>query len=157
MWPVTFYKRIPSIPPLPEVEAQLASTVCAGESPAQPIPSRSLSRRAKARGDVSAGCSRVESLLDRNAVNEEVEREAVGSEGDAREGALEASPWERGACRRARVRGENGIREGAQQVGTVRGLGGMKGNIDRGRRRWLAERSNEAVVKVIAKATANRS
>ena len=79
MWPVTFYKRIPSIPPLSEVEAQLASTVCAGESPAQPIPSRSLSRRAKARGDVSAGCSRVESLLGGNVIKEGVERETVGS------------------------------------------------------------------------------
>ncbi len=49
------------------------------------------------------------------------------------------------------------MREGAQHAGTVRGLGGMKGNIDRGKSRWLAERSNEAVVKVIAKATANRS
>ena len=63
MWPVTIYKRIPSIPPLSKVEAQLASTNCAGESPAQLIPSRSLSRRAKARKDVSAGCSCVESLL----------------------------------------------------------------------------------------------
>ena len=70
MWPVTVYTRIPSIPPPSEVEAQLASTSCAGESPAQPVPSRSLSRRAGARKDVSAGCSRVESLLGKSVVGE---------------------------------------------------------------------------------------
>jgi hypothetical protein len=58
-------------------------------------------------------------------------------------------------CRR--VRGEKGIREGAQQVGTARGLGGMKGNKDRGKRRRLAERIREAVVNVIANATAKRN
>ena len=50
-----------------------------------------------------------------------------------------------------------GKKEGAQHSGTVRGLGGIKGRKERGRRRQLAERNNAAVVKVIAKATANLS
>jgi hypothetical protein len=48
-------------------------------------------------------------------------------------------------------------REGAQQGGTGKGLGGIKGRREDGRRRKLAERRREAVVKVIAKATAKRS
>ena len=47
--------------------------------------------------------------------------------------------------------------KGAQQSGTVRGFGATKGIKERGKRRWLADRSNAAVVKVIAKATANLS
>ena len=47
--------------------------------------------------------------------------------------------------------------EGAQHTGTVSGFGGTKGSKDRGSMRWLADRINEAVVKVIAKATAKRS
>ena len=47
--------------------------------------------------------------------------------------------------------------EGAQQRGTVRGFGATKGIKERGKRRWLADRSNAAVVKVMAKATANLS
>ncbi len=47
--------------------------------------------------------------------------------------------------------------EGAQHLGNVRGLGGRKGCRDRGRRRKEAERKSEAVVKVMAKATANFS
>ena len=47
--------------------------------------------------------------------------------------------------------------KGAQQSGTGRGFGAAKGNKERGRRRWLAERSSAAVVKVMAKATANLS
>ncbi len=47
--------------------------------------------------------------------------------------------------------------KGAQQSGTVRGFGATKGIKERGKRRWLAYRSNAAVVKVIAKATANLS
>jgi hypothetical protein len=55
------------------------------------------------------------------------------------------------------VRGENGIRGGVQQVGTARDLGGMKGSRERGTRRKLAERIRDAVVKVIANATAKRN
>jgi hypothetical protein len=55
------------------------------------------------------------------------------------------------------VREESGVREGAQLMGTVKGLGGMKGKMDRGRRRKLAERIRDAVVKVMANATAKRS
>ncbi len=47
--------------------------------------------------------------------------------------------------------------EGAQHAGTVSGFGGTKGSKDRGSKRWLADRNSEAVVKVIAKATAKRS
>jgi hypothetical protein len=47
--------------------------------------------------------------------------------------------------------------DGAQHGGTVRGFGAINGSREWGRRRWLAERSNSAVVKVIAKATANLS
>ena len=58
---------------------------------------------------------------------------------------------------RVEDRMEVGGRKGAQHNGTVSGFGAANGRVDRGRRRWLAERSNEAVVKVIAKATANLS
>ena len=44
-----------------------------------------------------------------------------------------------------------GARKGAQHSGTVRGFGAANGRVDRGRRRYPAERSNDAVVKVIAK------
>ncbi len=47
--------------------------------------------------------------------------------------------------------------KGAQHNGTVRGLGAANGSKERGKRRWLAERSSSAVVKVIANATANFS
>ena len=47
--------------------------------------------------------------------------------------------------------------DGAQHVGTVRGLGGMKATSDLGSNLWLADRRSEAVVNVIAKETANRS
>jgi hypothetical protein len=47
--------------------------------------------------------------------------------------------------------------EGAQHIGTVRGFGATKASKERGRRRWLAERINAAVVNVIAKETANLS
>ncbi len=56
-----------------------------------------------------------------------------------------------------RARRARGGMEGAQQAGTVSGFGGIKGNKERGSSRWLADRSNAAVVKVIAKATAKRS
>jgi hypothetical protein len=54
-------------------------------------------------------------------------------------------------------RREDANREGAQHVGTGMGLGGMRGKRVPGNRRKLAARRNEAVVKVIAKATAKRS
>ena len=98
MWHVTIYTRIPSIPPLPEVEARLARANCAGKSPAQLIPSRSLSRRAKAREDVSAGCSRVEVSVVQDVASEEARRGNMGKES-----------------------------VGAQHVGTGMGLGGIKG------------------------------
>lgn len=47
--------------------------------------------------------------------------------------------------------------KGAQHGGTVRGFGGINGDKERGKRRWLAERNSSAVAKVIAKATANLS
>ena len=47
--------------------------------------------------------------------------------------------------------------EGAQHAGTVSGFGGTKGSSERGSMRWLADFSSEAVVKVIANATAKRS
>jgi hypothetical protein len=128
MWPVTFYKRIPSVPPLSEVEAQLASMNCAGVSPAQFIPSRSLSRRAKTHKDVSAGCSRVELSLMQDVTSEEAGRGNMGKDS-----------------------------VGAQHVGTGMGLGGRKGISVQGNNRELAARSKVAVVKVIANATANRS
>jgi hypothetical protein len=46
---------------------------------------------------------------------------------------------------------------GAQHAGTVRGFGGIKADKDCGSSRWLADRSSEAVVNVMAKATAKRS
>ena len=98
MWHVTIYTRIPSIPPLPEVEARLARANCAGKSPAELVPSRSLSRRAKAREDVSADCSRVEVLVVQDVISEEAGRGNMGKES-----------------------------VGAQHVGTGMGLGGIKG------------------------------
>jgi hypothetical protein len=50
-----------------------------------------------------------------------------------------------------------GEMKGAQHGGTVKGLGATNGSRERGKRRWLAERSSSAVVKVIANATANLS
>ena len=47
--------------------------------------------------------------------------------------------------------------EGAHEAGTVSGLGGTKGRMDRGRSRWLADLINAAVVNVIANETAKRS
>lgn len=47
--------------------------------------------------------------------------------------------------------------KGAQHGGTVKGFGAIKGRIERGKRRRLAERSSMAVVKVMAKATENLS
>ena len=77
---------------------------------------------------MSAGCSRVESWLGGGVINEEIEREEVG------EGSI-----------------------GAQHVGTGVGLGGTNGKNVRGSSRKLAARIREAVVKVIANATAKRS
>lgn len=48
-------------------------------------------------------------------------------------------------------------REGAQHAGTGMDLGGTKGKREQGSSRKLAARSNEAVVKVMANATAKRS
>ncbi len=74
-------------------------------------------------------------------------------ESDAREGEpKEAERW-----RRAEDCEEVEAMKGAQQSGTVRGFGATKGIKERGKRRWLAERNSAAVVKVMAKATANLS
>ncbi len=59
--------------------------------------------------------------------------------------------------RREARRKELTKRKGAQHGGTVRGFGAINGSRERGKRRWLAERSSSAVVKVTANATANRS
>ncbi len=50
-----------------------------------------------------------------------------------------------------------GRTDGAHEAGTVSGLGGTKGRMDRGRSRWLADLINAAVVNVIANETAKRS
>jgi hypothetical protein len=52
MWPVTFYVRIPRIPLLVQAGAPLTRTGCSGEW-----------WRAKARGNVCAGFSRVNSMF----------------------------------------------------------------------------------------------
>ena len=57
------------------------------------------------------------------------------------ESERESIPLTQG-CRVMWVREERGVKEGAQLMGTVRGLGGMKGRIDRGRRRKLASQSD---------------
>jgi hypothetical protein len=44
--------------------------------------------------------------------------------------------------------------KGAQHIGTWSDLGATRGSNERGKRRWLAERNNAAVVKVMAKAIA---
>jgi hypothetical protein len=68
---------------------------------------------------------------------------------DAQEGELDVCrPEERTKVKQMK---------GTQHSGTVSGFGATKDNKERGRRRWLAERSNAAVVKVITKATANLS
>ena len=63
MWPVTVYVRIPRIPLLVQAGAPLTRTGCSGEL-----------WRAKARGNVCAGFSRVNSMFVRC---EEVERGKV--------------------------------------------------------------------------------
>ncbi len=64
MWPVTVYVRIPRIPLLSQAEAPLTRTGCSGEL-----------WRAKARGNVCADFSRVNSMFVRS---EEIERVKVG-------------------------------------------------------------------------------
>jgi hypothetical protein len=64
MWPVTFYVRTPRIPLLSRAEAPLTRTGCSGEL-----------WRAKARENVCADCSRVNSMFVRS---EETERGKVG-------------------------------------------------------------------------------
>jgi hypothetical protein len=66
MWPVTIY-IIPSIPSPSEGEAQLTGTGCTGEL-----------WHAKARRDVFAVFSRVETLLVRSVTGEEARRGRVG-------------------------------------------------------------------------------
>ncbi len=63
-----FYKRTPCILPPLRMEAPLVSTGCAHKS-----------RHVKACENVFAGCSRVESLSVRGAINEETEQ---GKEGE---------------------------------------------------------------------------
>jgi hypothetical protein len=69
MWPVTIYKRIPSIPSPSEREAQLTGAECTGKL-----------RRAEARKDVCAVLSRVEAVLVQSVAGEEVRRGRVGRE-----------------------------------------------------------------------------
>ena len=68
-----------------------------------------------------------------------------------------AEPGAGEESRREERREELEALQGAQHGGTVRGLGATNGSKERGKRRWLAERNSSAVVKVIAKATANFS
>ena len=103
MWPVTIYMRIPSIPSPSEGEAQLTGTGCTGEL-----------WHAKARKDVFAVFSRVETLLVRSVTGEEARRGRVGRES-----------------------------VGAQHVGTGMGLGGKKGVRMRGSSRRLAARRSD--------------
>ena len=105
------------IPSPSEGEAQLAGIGCTGEL-----------WHARARRDVFAVFSRVETLLVRSVTGEEARRGRVGRES-----------------------------VGAQHVGTGMGLGGKKGVRMRGSSRRLAARRSAAVVKVIANATAKRS
>ncbi len=63
---------------------------------------------------------------------------------DAQEGESNVTDRRRRREERAEVK----EMEGAQHSGTVSGFGATKGNKERGRRRWLAERINAAVVNV---------
>ncbi len=114
---MSIYARIPRLPSPQRGEAQLVIAGCSDEL-----------RRAKARKDVFAVCSRVGLSLMQDVASEEAGRGNMGRDS-----------------------------VGAQHVGTGMGLGGMKGMSVQGSSRELAARSRVAVVNVIANATANRS
>ncbi len=80
-----------------------------------------------------------------------------GAKRDVESGTREEEALKAERLRRIEDREKVEAIKGAQQSGTVRGFGAARGNKERGRRRWLADRSSAAVVKVMAKATANLS
>ncbi len=82
---------------------------------------------------------------------------SVGSGSEEVAAAANRVAWGEAKERNDEVCRRGAERCGAQHMGIQRGFGGTKAKVERGKSRRLAERSNDAVVNVMAKATAKRS